>query len=174
MSRSVFLSSRCPDGSPSPVFPFPPRRRVAFWRQTNHHLGVGMGVRVMLYAGICASPAVAFLLLDWLWRLWVGTARWPLRLRPRVLRRNRRPVHPPIERLLVDLHCLGQELDRVRSTNAPAKVHRMTAVSLAYDDVLLMCCEELEIPTSGAQHEGLPQGERLQLEAALAQAGASW
>ncbi len=143
------------------------------WRQTNHHLGVVMGVRLILYAGLCACPALAFLMIDWLWRLWVGTARWPVKL-PRRRPAPSAPVRPPIERLLVDLHSLGQELDRVRSTNAPAKVHRMTAVSLAYDDVLLMCCEELRIPTSGSAHGGLPDVERLQLEAALAQAGASW
>src|SRR5699024_8082709 len=94
---------------PPHVFPFPGRPHMTSWRQTNHHLGVVMGVRWILYAGLCACPALAFLMIDWLWRLWVGTARWPMKL-PRRRSAPSAPVRPPIERLLVDLHSLGQEL----------------------------------------------------------------
>lgn len=129
---------------------------------------------VLLYLGVCLLPAAVLYALAWAWRLWSGE-----RPRPAWLLRQRTvtpptPAHPPIEQLLVDLHCLGRELDLARSTNGPAKVHRMKAVSLAYDDVLTMCCEELEVSVPVVGRRPLETAERLQLEAGLARTGARW
>lgn len=130
------------------------------------------------YAASCVVPALAFCALAWFWRAWTGagTGTRPRRLQPDGHRAAAaaKPVGPPIERLLIDLHHLGCELDRTRSCTAPAKVHRMTATSLAYDDVLLTCCNELDIPTPTPARSPLATPERLQLEAALAQTGAQW
>lgn len=129
--------------------------------------------RLVVYAGVCVVPALAVYALSWAWRLWAGNGPRPAWYPHRRSIEPAAPTHPPIERLLVDLHCLGCELDQMRSGSAPAKVHRMTAVSLAYDDVLRMCCEALDVPVPDGERP-LQGPERLQLEAGLARAGAQW
>ncbi len=128
--------------------------------------------RLVMYAGVCVFPVVVIYVLAWAWRWWTGMGP-PRVWRPRRRRGPEAPTHPPIERLLVDLRCLGGELDRMRSGSVPAKVHRMRAVSMAYDDVLRMCCEELDVPVP-VEERPLEALERLQLEAGLARAGARW
>lgn len=133
-----------------------------------------MVTMLLLYAGVCLVPAAVLYALAWAWRVWTGERprpSWPVH---RHTVPPPTPAHPPIEQLLVDLHCLGRELDLARTTTAPAKVHRMRAVSLAYDDVLTMCCEELDVPVPVVGRRPLEAAERLQLEAGLARTGARW
>ncbi|TWP38913.1 hypothetical protein [Leekyejoonella antrihumi] len=118
-----------------------------------------------IFVGICVGPAAFFLLLGWSWRACNG-------MRPLRRRSTSAPTHPPVERMAVDLHWLADEMCRLRVSRAPAKVHRLTAVGLAYDDTLRMCCDALDVPVpDGRELDGV---ERLQLEAELAQAGLDW
>jgi hypothetical protein len=113
-------------------------------------------------------PAAAFWAAG---RAWEALARvdaptWPGRAVPQ-------PRGPTIERLGADLRRLSREIDRLESSDVPAKMARMTATALAYDDVLLAACRALELPAPAAR---APLGpvERLQAEAALAREGMVW
>lgn len=121
---------------------------------------------IVIYAAICVGPAAVFLALEHAYGFWVGLANRRRASAPPA------PTHPPVERLAVDLHWLADEMTRLRVSDVPAKVHRLTAVSLAYDDTLRMCCDALEVPVP--EHRELRGAERLQLEAELAQAGLDW
>jgi hypothetical protein len=83
------------------------------------------------------------------------------------------PRGPAIERLGADLHRLSAEICRIERSDAPAKVARMRAAALAYDDVLLEACRALDVP---APVPRAPLGplERLEAEAALAREGLVW
>lgn len=55
------------------------------------------------------------------------------------------PTRPPIERLVADLQRLSDEQDAVRTGDRPARQRRLVAIELAYDDVLIECCDALEL-----------------------------
>lgn len=82
------------------------------------------------------------------------------------------PTHPPIERLVADLRRLSAEQDRVRGGIVPARQRRLLAIELAYDDVLLECCDVLELPHHGPPP--LTREQRRGAEAALLRAGLRW
>lgn len=115
------------------------------------------------YALVCFLPASLILLLIHL----------PKLVRP-FLQRRMTPhlTHPPIEQLVGDLRRLSVEQDRVRRGEVPARRRRLTAIDLAYDDVLLDCCVVLELPHSGTPP--LTHDQRLAIEAALLEAGLRW
>jgi hypothetical protein len=91
--------------------------------------------------------------------------------RARPQRRQRSQVEP-VERLAADLHRLAVHIDTIERSQEMHRVARLRAASLAYDDVLLSACRTLEVEVP----EGTPLHpvERLQTEAALAQAGLVW
>lgn len=78
----------------------------------------------------------------------------------------------PVERLAADLHRLAVHIDKIERSQEMHRVARLRAASLAYDYVLLSACRtlEVEVPESTPLHPV----ERLQTEAALAQAGLVW
>jgi hypothetical protein len=78
----------------------------------------------------------------------------------------------PLERLSSDLHRLAVEIDKIEHSNPPAKVARLRAASLAYDDVLIAACRALEVPT--AERSPLDPLSRLEAEAELSLAGFHW
>ena len=86
--------------------------------------------------------------------------------------RRQRPLVEPVERLAADLHRLAIHIDTVERSQEMHRVARLRAASLAYDDVLLSACRtlEVEVPETTPLHPV----ERLQTEAALAQAGLVW
>ena len=107
--------------------------------------------------------------------LWAGLQipRLVDALRERGARRRGedRPPRVPLEKLVADLRRLRTDLVHDRPTTNV----RLTALLLAYDDVLESTCERLELPTR--LHE-LPIGldrdlERLRTEAAVQEAGIS-
>lgn len=98
-----------------------------------------------------------------------GRAWRRLRLRPA------RPVRPgtvPVERIAADLRRLADLVERTYATDQPAKMERLRAASLAYDQVLLAACRTLEVPS--AQTPPLRPLERLVAEADLARSGLDW
>jgi hypothetical protein len=86
--------------------------------------------------------------------------------------RRERPLVQPVERLAADLHRLAVHIDTIERSQEMHRVARLRAASLAYDDVLLSACRtlEVEVPETTPLHPV----ERLQTEAALAQAGLVW
>lgn len=79
---------------------------------------------------------------------------------------------PPLERLVADLHRLEEDFRRIERTNPPAKMLRLQAVSLAYDDVLCECCLALGLPEPADRP--LRGVDRLQAECELARHGLTW
>lgn len=115
-------------------------------------------------------------LLPWLVE---GVVRGALRLARRADRwwRRRRPPPPrradrPIERLSADLRRLGVALQEIERSDQPAKVARLRATSLAYDDVLVAACRALEVEVPAAPP--LRPVDRLAAEAELARHGLTW
>jgi hypothetical protein len=100
-------------------------------------------------------------------------------LRQLRLRRPTRDIEPglyppePIERLSDDLRRVAADLERIERTNPPAKVARLRAASMAYDDLLLAACRALEVPTQNGRPP-LDAIERLETEAELARQGFTW
>lgn len=90
------------------------------------------------------------------------------------LRQPDRPAsRVPIERLVADLRRLSADQDAVRTGwELPARHRRLTAIELAYDDVLLECCDALEIAHSGSPP--LSREQRHAVEAALLRSGLRW
>lgn len=127
--------------------------------------------RLLQYLILCLVPGGAFLVLEWCMKS--RDLRWPWSSRdPADLPSTVPPVHPPLERLVSDLHRLEAELARLESSDQPARVRRMMAVSLAYDDTLRSACAALDLPPpEPGRLDGL---DRLQVEAELAQAGLRW
>lgn len=96
-------------------------------------------------------------------RRWVVTPGPPPRLS-----RDR----PSLERLVADLQRLEEDFRRIERSNPPAKMVRLQAVSLAYDDVLCECCLALGLPEPGERpFRGV---DRLQAECELARHGLTW
>jgi hypothetical protein len=75
-------------------------------------------------------------------------------------------------RLAADLHRLSVNLAEVEGARVPAKMARMRAALLAYDDELLCACRVLQLPAPASSP--LHPLERLQTEAVLAQHGLHW
>ncbi|MFC6705329.1 hypothetical protein [Flexivirga alba] len=111
------------------------------------------------------APAAILLACDKAVRVWTA---------PRTRRTNDpAPAPRDIALLSSDLTRLYAELDVLRVSKAAARVHRLHATTLAYDDVLESCCTALQVD------EGLPPREwssveRLEVEAVLEDAGLRW
>lgn len=120
--------------------------------------------RLIQYAAACVAPAAVLIGCDKAVRAWVSRDRpssEPV------------PAARDIARLSCDLTRLHAELDVLRSSSVAARVHRLRATTLAYDDVLESCCTALQIG------DGLPSREwssvdRLEVEASLEDAGLRW
>ncbi|MBA2694678.1 MAG: hypothetical protein H0U62_02240, partial [Actinobacteria bacterium] len=79
---------------------------------------------------------------------------------------------PSLERLVADLRRLEADLRRIESSDLPAKMQRLQAVSLAYDDVLCECCLALGLPEPAQRpFRGV---DRLHAELELARHGLTW
>lgn len=104
----------------------------------------------------------------------IAGALWLLEAAPglELPRRRRRAPGPPVEQLVADLQRLSGHLDRVRRSNEPAKVARLTAVSMAYDKTLLIAAVALQLPV--CQHLPLSATERIETEVELSRAGLRW
>lgn len=127
---------------------------------------------LLVYLAICLLPGLALLALDRCYRAWTGEAPWRSRTR-----RHARPTRPaplPLERLVADLHRLEQEIAALEHSTQPARVHRLEAVMLAYDDTLRACCAQLDLPAPPHRRRQMQGLERLQVEADLSQAGLRW
>lgn len=121
--------------------------------------------RLVEYVGACVAPAAILICCDKAVRAWIEPKR------PRVPAPA--PAPRDIARLSSDLTRLYAELDVLQSSKAAARVHRLRATTLAYDDVLESCCAALRVD------DGLPPREwtsveRLEVEATLEGAGLRW
>lgn len=122
-------------------------------------------LRLVEYAAVCVVPAAVLLACDKAVRMWIA------RDHPRS--GGPAPAPRDIGRLSSDLTRLYTELEVLRTSQAAARVHRLRATTLAYDDVLESCCTALQVD------DGLPPREwssveRLEVEAALEDAGLRW
>jgi hypothetical protein len=126
-----------------------------------------MAASLLHLGSIVAGVVGAVGLLGWLARLVFGSARLPGR---RSQRAEPAPAHRPIEVVAADLRRLAGQLARVP---AGAPMARRRGLQAAYDDVLVEAALILEVPHAltvrppGAARDG----ERLRLQAALADAG---
>ncbi len=100
---------------------------------------------------------------------WRGPSWWR--------RRGREPERTAADRslelLVADLRRLEREFRRTeQDSDLSYRSARLQAISLAYDDTLLLCCRLLEVP----EPERPPWSPvtRLQIEAELARAGLDW
>ena len=82
------------------------------------------------------------------------------------------PADMSLQQLAADLRRLADHLEQVDRSDAPAKMARLRAAALAYDDLLLSAARALEVPAP--DRPPLESIERLQTEAALAQHGLVW
>lgn len=121
--------------------------------------------RLVEYAAICVTPAAVLIGCDKAVHAWVA------RDHPR--RGGPAPADRDIARLSSDLTRLYAELDVLRSSQAAARVHRLRATTLAYDDVLESCCTALQID-SGLPPREWSSVDRLEVEASLEAAGLRW
>ncbi len=128
--------------------------------------------------------------MDWLLALWMVCLASPLlvwtyrRVRIRAKRRPKAvepsrgfvPTMPrrgqSVEKLLADLTRLERDFARLDASDAPNKMMRLRALSLAYDDVLCECCAALGLPAP--QSRPLDSVDRLQTECDLVQHGLTW
>ena len=83
-----------------------------------------------------------------------------------------RPADISVQQLAADLRRLADHLEQVDRSDAPAKMARLRAAALAYDDLLLSAARALEVPAP--ERPPLESIERLETEAALAQQGLVW
>jgi hypothetical protein len=78
-----------------------------------------------------------------------------------------------LELLVADLRRLEREFRRTEQDGDVAyRTARLQAISLAYDDTLVLCCRLLDVPRAGAP--AVDPVTRLQIEAELARAGLDW
>ena len=96
-----------------------------------------------------------------------GGWRWGRRRRPREA-----AADAPLERLVADLRRLEEDFRRTESSDSPYQAARLQALTLAYDDTLRRCCRLLEVPAP--DRPPWSPFVRLEVEAALAQAGLDW
>ena len=144
-------------------------------------------VNLLAYLALC-GVIVATFGAAWSVLEWFATGRPPRsvrwvadRVRPRLphhLRRRRREPEPlPPVLLGLELRRLGAEVQRIDSSDLPAKAMRLRAATAAYDYVLLEACRSLEVPLPGkASPIGTPltQDQRLAAETSLVGAGFTW
>ena len=93
---------------------------------------------------------------------------WPWRPKEQVSAADR-----SLELLVADLRRLEREFRRTeQDSDVSYRTARLQAISLAYDDTLLLCCRLLDVP----EPERPPWNPvtRLQIEAELARAGLDW
>lgn len=115
------------------------------------------------YLLVCTVPAALIMLLTGVPKL---VSRW-FRREP-----EPHPSGPPIERLVADLRRLSNEQDSVRAGDRAARHGRLVAIGLAYDDVLLQCCDALELTHPGPPP--LTRQQRHAIEAELLRSGLRW
>ena len=78
-----------------------------------------------------------------------------------------------LELLVADLRRLEREFRRTeQDTDVAYRTARLQAISLAYDDTLLLCCRLLDLPEP--DRPPWSPVTRLQIEAELAMAGLDW
>lgn len=130
---------------------------------------MGLALGVAGIALIALVPVVVIWTLLHLERLggWVVAALRRCRLLPP---EKQEIPRPPVERLAADLRRLSAAARDVPRGTSHA---RRKGLQIAYDDVLVVACEALDVPQSLA---ALPAGmdrdlERLRVEAALESAG---
>ena len=88
-------------------------------------------------------------------------------------RRQEQPAtEQSLERLVADLRRLEEDFRRTERSDSPYQAARLQAITLAYDDTLRLCCRLLELPAP--QRPPWTPVVRLEVEAALAQAGLDW
>ncbi|WP_446664937.1 hypothetical protein [Flexivirga sp. B27] len=121
--------------------------------------------RLVEYAAACVAPAVILLACDKAVRAWIEPKH--------AVRDTPVPVSRDIARLSSDLTRLYAELDVLRTSKAAARVHRLRATTLAYDDVLESCCAALQVD-DGLSPREWSSVERLEVEATLEDAGLRW
>ena len=93
---------------------------------------------------------------------------WPWRRKEQVSAPDR-----SLELLVADLRRLEREFRRTeQDSDVSYRTARLQAISLAYDDPLLLCCRLLEVPEP--ERPPWTPVTRLQLEAELARAGLDW
>jgi hypothetical protein len=102
-------------------------------------------------------------------------ARWPWWGRQWGRRRGQdeSAADRSLELLVADLRRLEREFRRTeQDSDVSYRTARLQAISLAYDDTLLLCCRLLDVPEP-ARPPWNPV-TRLQVEAELARAGLDW
>ncbi|WP_265445762.1 hypothetical protein [Flexivirga meconopsidis] len=131
-------------------------------------------MRLAQYALACIAPAAVLLGCERAARVMSGEAAWPWQPQPGRGSAPDLPVRPvhDIAQLTADLTRLYAELGVLRTSSAAARVHRLKATTLAYDDVLETCCRSLQL-------DDLPPRpwsavDRLEVEASLESAGLRW
>ena len=78
-----------------------------------------------------------------------------------------------LELLVADLRRLEREFRRTeQDSELSYRTARLQAISLAYDDTLLLCCRLLDVPEP--ERPPWTPVTRLQIEAELARAGLDW
>ena len=78
-----------------------------------------------------------------------------------------------LELLVADLRRLEREFRRTeQDVDVAYRTARLQAISLAYDDTLLLCCRLLDVPEP--ERPPWTPVTRLQIEAELARAGLDW
>ena len=102
-----------------------------------------------------------------------GRPRWRDRWWPWARRRQEAAADRSLELLVADLRRLEREFRRTEQDSDVAyRTARLQAISLAYDDTLVLCCRLLDVP----EPERPPWNPvtRLHIEAELARAGLDW
>ncbi len=88
-------------------------------------------------------------------------------------RRQESAADRSLELLVADLRRLEREFRRTEQDGEVAyRTARLQAISLAYDDTLLLCCRLLDVPEP--ERPPWKPVTRLQVEAELARAGLDW
>lgn len=127
-----------------------------------------MGVVGGLYLLCLVSPLLFWVSDRWRARRAASRCLTPVPGAAQGISRDR----PALESLVADLQRLEQQYQRIDADNPPAKMQRLTAVSLAYDDVLGECCSALGLPPP--TERPLSSGQRLLTESELALRGLTW
>ncbi len=122
-----------------------------------------VGCRTVVVVLVVLSPAA----FGDRWR--AGRSWWPWRGR----RQEQAAADRSLELLVADLRRLERQFRRTeQDTDVSYRTARLQAISLAYDDTLVLCCRLLDVP----EPERPPWNPvtRLQIEAELARAGLDW
>lgn len=122
---------------------------------------------LLAYLVLCALPAAAFVglarLVEWM-------AEHPERPRDPVT--DPAPTGRSLQLLVATLRRLEAEYAALERSRAPARAHRLQAITLAYDDTLRECCAALGLPPP--DHSPLTPSERVQTQAELSLHGLTW